>query len=136
MDWQECNVKKMVKKVSTDEELINSLTKTSENKLTSSELLVLNETTANSKITLAYDALRELLEALALKNQYKEYNHECFTSFLTEILHESTLVDDFDEMRKLRNRLNYYGKQITAEECEKIIKEIKNIIQKVKQKLE
>ena len=136
MDWQECNVKKIVKKVSTDEELINSLTKTSENKLTSSDLLVLNETTANSKITLAYDALRELLEALALKNQYKIYNHECFTSFLKETLHESTLGDDFDEMRKLRNGLNYYGKQITAEECEKIIKEIKNIIRKVKLKLE
>jgi len=88
MDWQECNMKKMVKSISADEELLKSLLKTSENKIISAELLVLNDTTANSKISLAYDSLRELLEALALKNGFKIYNHECYTAFLKEILKE------------------------------------------------
>jgi len=135
MDWQECNMKKMVKSISADEELLKSLLKTSENKIISAELLVLNDTTANSKISLAYDSLRELLEALALKNGFKIYNHECYTAFLKEILKESSLGDDFDEMRKLRNSINYYGEQVNKEECEKIIKQIKNIIQQVKRKL-
>src|SRR3989338_795778 len=128
MDWQECNMKKMVKSISADEELLKSLLKTSENKIISAELLVLNDATANSKISLAYDSLRELLEALALKNGFKIYNHECYTAFLKEILKESLLGDDFDEMRKLRNGINYYGEKVNKEECEKIIKQIKNII--------
>ncbi|MEK6826021.1 MAG: hypothetical protein AABX90_00155 [Nanoarchaeota archaeon] len=77
MDWKECCDKKIAKNVKLDKNLINSLKKTSENKLKSSEELILNEINAASKVSLAYDSLRELLEALSLKKGYKIYNHEC-----------------------------------------------------------
>ena len=65
MDWFECNKKRIVKEVNIDLDLINSLKKTSINKLNSENKLELDEITASSKISLAYDSLRELLEALA-----------------------------------------------------------------------
>jgi hypothetical protein len=127
MDWQECVNKRIVKNVSTDEELIKSLIISSKNKLESESQLSMTETTASSKLSLAYDSLRELLEALALKNKYKIYNHECYTAFLKEILNQSNKGDDFDEIRKIRNDINYYGKDLSAEEAEAIIQRIKSL---------
>ena len=127
MDWKDCLGNKTAKNVNLDLGLINSLIKTSENKLKSSQELKMNETNASSKFSLVYDSLRELLEALALINGYKIYNHECYTSFLKEILNESNKGDEFDEIRKVRNKVNYYGQEITVDESSKIIKSIDSL---------
>lgn len=127
MDWRECFRKKVVKEVGEDAGLIASLLKTSENKLKSSEKLDLSEETAASKLSLAYDSLRELLEALALKKGYKIYNHECYAAFLREVLNKGEKAEEFDEIRKIRNGVNYYGKEILAEETREIIKRIKSL---------
>jgi len=73
MDWRECNKRRIVKEVFVDLDLIESLRKTSENKLISEEKLEISEVTSSSKIILAYDSLREILEALTLKNKFKIY---------------------------------------------------------------
>src|SRR3989339_280168 len=103
MDLIDCKKKQLVKEITPDNNLINSLVKSSDNKLVVQGLLELNDITAASKICLLYDALRELLEALAIKKGYKIYNHECFTYFLKEVMSESSLADSYDELRKLRN---------------------------------
>ena len=72
MDWEECCKKRLVKDISEDQEFVESLIKTSENKLKSGEKLIIDSTTASSKISLAYDSLRGLLEALSIKNKYKQ----------------------------------------------------------------
>lgn len=131
MDWKECISKKIIKEIKTDEELMNSLIKTSENNLISSEELKLSETTAGPKLTLAYDSLRELLEILALKKEYKIYNHECYTAFLKEILNEYAIGEEFDEIRKIRNLISYYGRKISTEESQKTIVQIKNLRRKI-----
>jgi len=125
MDWRECCNKRVAKQVKVDESLILSLKKASENKLNSSEELRMKDINMSSKISLAYDSLREILEALALKNRYKIYNHECYTSFLKEVLNKSEKGDEFDEIRKIRNRINYYAKSISIDEAIDIIKKIK-----------
>ena len=73
MDFRECLKKRIAKEVSEDKELIESLFKTSQNKLFSEEKLKLDEVSASSKISLLYDSLRELLEALAIQNRFKIY---------------------------------------------------------------
>lgn len=73
MDWKE----RIVKKVHPDPEMAQALRKSSTNKWTSIGQLRMSGTTAASKISLAYDYLRELLEALALERGYKIYNYEC-----------------------------------------------------------
>lgn len=127
MDWKECTEKRIAKKISTDTDLIRSLIKNSSNKLKSSEQLNINKITISSKISLAHDSLRELLEALSVKKGFKIYNHECYTAFLKEILNEPEKAENFDEIRKIRNKINYYGKEINFEDAEKIIKKIKNL---------
>lgn len=121
MDWEECCSKKMAKEVSPDENLISALTKSSKNKLESESKLPMSKVTASSKLSLAYDSLRELLEALALKKGYKVYNHECYMAFLKEVIGESDRGNEFDELRKARNAVNYYGEELTPEEAREVI---------------
>ena len=37
-------------------------------------------------------------------------------------------ADKFDELRKIRNSINYYGKNVSKEEAEQIIKDLKLLI--------
>lgn len=135
MDWVECEKKRLVKEIKPDNNLIQSLIKSSENKLKSQELLKLTDDTAGSKISLAYDSLRELLEALSIKKGYKIYNHSCYTSFLKQVMKESVLGDEFDDVRKIRNSINYYGKSVGEEEALSVIKKVKALIDRVERLL-
>lgn len=136
MDFSECLKKRIAKEVKIDEELINSLLKTSQNKLDSEEKLEFNDVTSVSKISLLYDSLREILEALAIKKGFKIYNHECYTYFLKEILDESIKGDEFDELRKIRNNVNYYGKEISLAEAEDVLKRLMDLRKEIKKLLD
>jgi len=127
MDWEDCCNRRVAKEVKPDADMIASLTNSSKNKLESESKLEMSNITAASKLSLAYDSLRELLEALALKNGFKVYNHECYTAFLKEVIKESEQADEFDDVRKVRNAVNYYGKEISIEEASKIISRIKSL---------
>ena len=132
MDWEECNEKRLVKKIQIDKELISSLKETSKNKSTSAASLDINEVTSSSVITLYYDSLRELLEALAIKHGYKIYNHECYAYFLKSLLKEEEIADAYDGIRKIRNAINYYGRKLSLDEARIIITDIKNLIDQCK----
>ena len=132
MDWQECKENKIVKSISVDKNLVESLIESSENKVESQELLVLSNTTAASKVSLSYDALRELLEALAILKGYKVYNHECYCAFLKEEMNESRLGDLFDKQRLIRNSINYYGKKVTVDDAKSSISRIMDLISEIK----
>lgn len=134
MDMIECKKKRLTKEVKIDKNLINSLIKSSLKRLKTQELLPLNNTTSSSKISLTYEALRELLEALGISKGYKIYNHECYCAFLKEIMNESNLGNEFNKFRKTRNAINYYGKDISTDEAKHLIQEMKEFIKKVKTK--
>lgn len=130
MDWTECTKKRIVKSVGHDKNLIESIKKIADTKIESSDMLPAKF--YYSKISLLYDALRELLECLALKHGYKIYNHECYAAFLKEIMHLTIEADIFDKLRKTRNGINYYGMLLSAEEAEGVIKELKELIKMIK----
>ncbi|MFH2021645.1 MAG: hypothetical protein ABIJ34_09645 [archaeon] len=131
MDLEYFRKKNLVKVVKPDLDLIDALIRTSEKKRLSSDQLELSDITASSKLTLAYDSLRELLEAAAIKSGLKIYNHEAYTPFIQEILKDSNLAVRFDQFRKIRNSVNYYGGDLNSKEAEPLIKEIKAAIQKL-----
>ena len=114
MDWDECIKNNIINEIQTDINKINSIRKIANEKIRSAEFLPNDHKV--SRITLFYDALRELLEAKALEKGFKIYNHECYTAFLKEIMKKSNEGNLFDEMRKIRNGINYYGKQINDDE--------------------
>jgi len=130
MDWKECVRKRIAKEVTKDEGMIKSLRETAAIKVESANSLP--DHLYIGKISLLYDALRENLECLALENRYKIYNHECYTALLKELLNLSREGDIFDELRKIRNSINYYGKKLTIEESRQIIENLKYLINKFK----
>ena len=130
MDWSECVKKKIAKNIKKDENLIKSTRHVASLLVESANSLPKN--LYLGKITLLYDALREYLECFALDKGYKIYNHECYTYFLKEIVHMSNEGDIFDKMRKIRNGINYYGKNLEKEETEEVINKIKLLIEKIK----
>jgi uncharacterized protein (UPF0332 family) len=126
MDFKECIQKEIIKDVLLDANKVTSVRNIAQQKINSANYLPNEHHIA--KISLLYDALREYLEALALEEGYKIYNHECYTAFIKEILKKSSKGDLFDKIRKTRNNINYYGVDVNLEEAEEIIKEIKELI--------
>lgn len=83
-----------------------------------------------AKISLLYDSLRTYLEVVALAEGYKVLNHECYRSFIEEILHEQQRAKEFNDMRKVRNAINYYGHQV--EEADEVQHKLISLISLVK----
>ncbi len=133
MDFSDCKRSQMVKEAKIDRNLIHSLVQSSSKKFLSQKLLPLTQDTASSKVSLAYDSLRELLEALAISKGYKIYNHECFAAFLIEIMGQPNIASSFDKYRKARNAINYYGKDISPNEAKDLLQRIEETIEKIKQ---
>jgi len=134
MDWTTCIRTRFAKEAKPDKNLAKSLILSSSKKLKSQSMLQTNETTAASKVVLCYDALRELLEALAITKGYKIYNHECYCSLFKEVLSESALGDEFDKFRRIRNGINYYGKSVAPAEADAVIEKMISFITKIKLK--
>lgn len=132
MDWQDCLRKQEAKQIKPDTEMAKSLQETSANKSISSKELKLRPETAAAKISLSYDAVRELLESLSLKNGFKIYNHICYTVFLKEILKQSDIAEEFNELRKIRNDINYYGKSVSLEEARHILNRLDALLGKLR----
>ncbi len=134
MDWQDC-LRKNAKPVTMDDNLIKSLKESAEPNLDVAKSIVQSEKSYSSIVVLAYDSLRMLLEALSLEKSYKIYNHECYTSFLKEILNLNDLADKFDPVRLIRNSINYYGKRLGKEEFDIVYSDIIILIGKIKELL-
>ena len=95
--------------------------------------LPINQTSARKIMSNYYDILRSIVEAISALDGYKIYSHEAFTYFLKE-KGEELIAQKFDRFRRIRNKINYYGKNITAEETEENVKEIMRLIQELKKK--
>ncbi|HLD86948.1 MAG TPA: hypothetical protein VJB12_02700 [Candidatus Nanoarchaeia archaeon] len=128
MDWKACVESFTAKRISPEKGLISSLSLKSKNRLSTAARLLIDETTAESVITLHYDSLRELLEALANAHGYKIYNHECYGAFLKEILKKEETAEAFDRFRKLRNSINYYTRRVSPQDAKMIAKEMSDLI--------
>lgn len=102
-----------VKKGAKDIQLAKSLLDTSEQDLQFINSLLLTEISARRLVANYYEILRSLIEALAALDGLKVYSHEAFTYYLKEknLTNESV---NFDRIRKIRNNINYYGKDISA----------------------
>jgi hypothetical protein len=135
MEWQECNKQGYAKKVELDSGRIQDIIKSSNDRERTAKLLPVNEITKETVISLFYDTLRELLEALALKHKFKVYNHECYTSFLNNIIKDEELALEFDSLRLLRNSINYYGKKIELNDSRLILLKLEKLIRRIKERL-
>lgn len=135
IDWEGCKEQGFAKKVEPDFARIQDIINSANDRKKTTKLLPVNEITKETVVSLFYDVLRELLEALALQNGFKIYNHECYTSFLKNIIKDDNFALEFDSLRLLRNAINYYGKKIELNDINMILFKIEKFIKKTKELL-
>ena len=126
--------KGLVKKSEKDKSLAKSLIKTSTKDLQFLNTIKINENSARKVISNYYDCLRSIIEAIAVLEGIKSYSHEAFTYYLKENKREDLLAEKFDRFRKIRNGIEYYGKEISIEEAKEYKKDVLNIIDSLKEK--
>ena len=125
---------RQVKNAIKDVQLAKSLLSTAEQDLKFFKTLPINNISARKIVSNYYDILRSTLEALASLEGYKVYSHEAFTYYLKENV-EGDTSRKFERLRKIRNSINYYGKEISAEEAKELVNEILALIDKIKSML-
>ena len=116
-----------VKRSKVDCGLIGSLVETSRDDLKFLNSLKISDISARKVMSGYYDVLRSILEAVCLKRGFKVYSHEAFTAFLVSI-GEDVFGRKFDRFRKIRDAINYYGKDISVLEVRANVLEIKLLI--------
>lgn len=122
-----------VRKASKDISLAKSLVETANIDMKFLQNLEINENSARKIMTNYYDVLRSILEAISTLDGYKIYSHEAFNYFLKE-KNENLIANKFDRFRKIRNGINYYGKNISVEEVKEHVSEITGLINTLKTK--
>lgn len=122
-----------VRKGEKDFQKAKALLIMAEKGLLTADLLPLNEITASSVLTMSYESLREILEAICLRDGYKIYSHEAYTAYLKD-LGEEKIAFLFDRLRILRNGVNYYGKSVSIEIAQEAKKQSKELGALLKEK--
>jgi len=127
-EWEE--VKEEIREVMTDSEMAKSLLKMMEIREKSIKRLEVVPLIVESY----YEVIKEGLTALMCLEGMKTVSHETLVIYLNKFYKE---FDDYeinfiDELRKLRNKINYQGVFVGEDYLKRNELEIKNIINKLK----
>jgi len=123
MDLEECFRKGVIKRTKVNRELIKSLIEMSGIKETAVRTAGINEINISAYVSLAYDSLREALEAVCISRGYKVLSHVCIGELLGYIL-KGFPHKKFDRMRYIRNSINYYGTKVELRQGKQLIAKI------------
>lgn len=136
MNWKECMSQGIITEAIPDQErskqmhqMANLRSKFWNNKV-SDEFIVL-------KVEAYYDIIRELIFAHLYRKGYNCTNHLCLIAYLKEKMPDFDFeIQKIDELRRVRNEINYRGLTIKKDYLERNELEFKNIIKKLKEELE
>ena len=123
MDLKDCFRKGLIKKTVPEDGLIRSLIAMAASKEIAVRSAPITAETISAFVSLAYDALREVLEALCVSRGHKVLSHICIGQLLRDLLPNFD-YDTFDRIRWIRNSINYYGKSVELEQGKEIIEQI------------
>ena len=135
MNFEEQLKKGNIKKIPKDDLRFRSLFKTSEESLLAIKMIPLNEISSKTIMRELYEALREFVECIGFFHGYKFSNHISMVDFLNDFLKENLISIKFNRYRRIRNDINYYGKNIDIETTKKAMIEIPEMIDKLKKHL-
>ena len=126
MDLEECFQKSLIKKTIVDENLIKSLIEMSKIKENAVRKADVDNINISAYVSLAYDSLREAMEAICISKGYKVLSHICIGELLKSLLKEFEF-EEFDRLRWIRNSINYYGTKVEFKQGKEIINKIFNM---------
>jgi len=126
MDLEDCYKKGFIKKTKINNELIKSLIEMSDIKEKTINSAKIDSVNISAYLSMAYDSLREVLEAFCISKSYKVTSHLCLGELLKSLVSDFDF-NSFDRFRYVRNGINYYGTKIDFEQGKKIINKIFNM---------
>jgi uncharacterized protein (UPF0332 family) len=126
MDLEECFQKGLIKKTEVDENLIKSLIEMSKIKENTVRKARIDSVNISAYISLAYDSLREAMEAICISKGYKVLSHICIGELLKKLFKEFE-YEEFDRLRWIRNSINYYGTKVEFKQGKDIVNKIFNM---------
>ena len=126
MDLEECFKKSLIKKTEVDENLIKSLIEMSKIKEDAVRKASVDNVNISAYVSLAYDSLREAMEAICIYKGYKVLSHICIGELLKNLFKEFE-YEEFDRLRWIRNSINYYGTKVEFKQGKEIINKIFNM---------
>jgi len=136
ISWKECVDEGIITQSTPDEERSNQMLLMANlrlkfwDKKVADEFIVL-------KVEAYYDIIKELIFAHLYKNGYNCTNHLCLITYLKEKIKDFDFeTQKIDELRKVRNEINYRGLIIKKDYFERNELEFKNIIKRLKEELE
>ena len=130
MDLDECFRKGLIKRTEPNKELVKSLVEMANIKEKVVKSAEINKENVSAYVSLAYDSLREVLEAICILHEYKVLSHVCIGELLKKILNDFD-YEKFDRLRWIRNSVNYYGQKVELKQGIKIINEIFEMKKKI-----
>ena len=135
MSWKECVDQGIITEAVPDEEHSKQMLQMANlrlkfwDKKADDEFIVL-------KVEAYYDIIKELIFAHLYKNGYNCINHLCLIAYLTERVPDFDFeIQKIDELRRVRNEINYRGSIIKKDYLERNELEFKNIIKRLKEEL-
>ncbi len=133
--WEECIKSGIITKTSPDKEKSSELLALAEKRIkfwsqkTAEEFIVL-------KVEAYYDIIKELIFAHLYRKGYNCTNHLCLIAYLEENFEDFDFeIQKIDELRRVRNEINYRVLIIRKDYLERNELEFKNIIKRLKEKL-
>ncbi|MEK6938567.1 MAG: HEPN domain-containing protein [Nanoarchaeota archaeon] len=79
----------------------------------------------------AYEAIREVIDAVLFLEGYKSYSHEASVAYLLLLGFSISEAEKVDWLRRIRNGTKYYGKDAEKEEALEAIKVAESIFPKI-----
>jgi hypothetical protein len=136
ISWKECVDKKIVTRAPQDLERSKQTLKMAILRLEFWSKKIEDKYNA-LKIEAYYDIIKELIFAHMYKNGYNCINHLCLIAYLKEKFNDFEYeTEKVDELRKIRNEINYRGTQIQKDYLERNELEFKNIISQLRASLQ
>jgi len=123
MDLDDCYRKNYIQKTRIDSELIKSLIEMSKIKEDTVNSAKINNANISAYVSMAYDSLREILEALCISKGYKVTSHLCLGELLKILIYHFDF-NSFDRFRYIRNGINYYGTKVDFEQGNEIMRKM------------
>ena len=123
MDLDDCYKRNFIKKTRKNPELIRSLIEMSNIKESTIKSAKVNEKNISAYFSMAYESLREILEAICISYGYKVTSHFCLGELLRKLIRDFDF-NGFDRIRYARNSINYYGIKIEFQQGKELIRKI------------
>ena len=135
MSWKECVEQKIIVKSVPDEERSRQLQHMAELRFQFWDRKIEDKFVA-LKVEAYYDIIKELIFAHLYKNGFNCSNHLCLIAYLGEQFRDFDFeIEKIDELRRVRNDINYRGFFVKKDYLQRNELEFKNIIKNLMERL-